>query len=117
MKFLVDAQLPKSISDFFNSQGFDSVHTLELPAQNKTKDGYIARIATEQDRIVVTKDSDFLESFLIKKEPSKLLLLKTGNIKNGELLILLQNHLNLLAKYFRYHSFVEMTRQEIIVHE
>jgi predicted nuclease of predicted toxin-antitoxin system len=117
MKFLVDAQLPKTLSDFLNSQGLNAVHTLELPDQNKTKDGYIARLAAEENRIVITKDADFLESYLIKKEPPKLLLLKTGNIRNSELLVLLQDHLELLKKYFRHHALVEMTRQEIIVHE
>ena len=117
MKLLVDAQLPKSLSDFLKAQGMDSVHTLELPEKNKTKDGFIARMAKEEQRIVITKDSDFLESYIIKKEPPKLLLLKTGNIRNSELILLLQNHLQLLRKYFLHHSLVEMTRQEIIVHE
>ena len=117
MRFLVDAQLPKSLSDFIKAQGLDSIHTLELPDQNKTKDGFIARLVKDEQRIVITKDSDFLESYIIKKEPPKLLLLKTGNIRNSELILLLQNHLQLLQKYFLHYSLVEMTRQEIIVHE
>lgn len=53
-------------------------------------------MAAAEQRIVITKDADFLESYIIKKEPPKLLLLKTGNIRNSELLILLQDHLALL---------------------
>ncbi|WP_219921611.1 DUF5615 family PIN-like protein [Rufibacter sp. XAAS-G3-1] len=42
MKFIVDAQLPKSLSDLLRSKGIESVHTLDLPDKNKTKDGFIA---------------------------------------------------------------------------
>ncbi len=38
MKFIVDAQLPKSLSDLLNSRGFDSIHTLDLPNKNSTSD-------------------------------------------------------------------------------
>lgn len=62
MKFIVDAQLPKSLFDFLKQKGFDSIHTLELPDKNKTKDGQIAQLANEEGRIVVSKDTDFLVS-------------------------------------------------------
>ena len=41
MKFIVDAQLPKSLADFLIYKGFDALHTLDLPAKNKSKDNYI----------------------------------------------------------------------------
>jgi predicted nuclease of predicted toxin-antitoxin system len=40
------------------------VHTLDLPQQNATPDAMINTISIEQQRIVVTKDADFVESFL-----------------------------------------------------
>ena len=45
MKFIVDARLPKSLSDFLNESGYHSIHTLELPAQNQTGDNTIAQKA------------------------------------------------------------------------
>ncbi|MEP7145175.1 MAG: hypothetical protein ABI707_19980 [Ferruginibacter sp.] len=42
MKFIVDAQLPKVLSDLLNTSGFDSVHKLELPEMNRTSDIIIA---------------------------------------------------------------------------
>ena len=38
MKFLVDAQLPKTLSDFLKWKGHDSVHSSELPMKNSTSD-------------------------------------------------------------------------------
>jgi predicted nuclease of predicted toxin-antitoxin system len=38
MKFLIDAQLPKALANFFRERGFDAIHTLELPNKNITDD-------------------------------------------------------------------------------
>lgn len=69
MKFIVDAQF-KALSDFIKSKGIDSIHTLELPDKNRTQDGYITRLATEGQLIVISKDADFLESVSTKKRAS-----------------------------------------------
>jgi len=86
VKFIVDAQLPKSLSDYLNGKGYDSIHTIELPKKNNTKDSQITQISLQEKRIVVSKDIDFLESFLVKSEPAKLILIRTGNISNKELI-------------------------------
>lgn len=57
MKFIVDAQLPKVLSDFIKSKVIDSIHTLELPDKNKTQDGYITRLASDEQFIIITKDA------------------------------------------------------------
>jgi predicted nuclease of predicted toxin-antitoxin system len=116
MKFIVDAQLPKTISDFLKSQGQDSIHTLELPDRNKTQDGFITSLAVTEDRIVITKDADFLESHVLRKEPPKLLLIKTGNIRNTELLGIFEKNLELLLNLFATQSLIEVTKSEIVVH-
>jgi predicted nuclease of predicted toxin-antitoxin system len=74
MKFIIDAQLPKSLSDFLNAAGFNSLHTLELPDMNRTGDTAITIKADIEGRIVVTKDADFLASYLLLGKPAKLLL-------------------------------------------
>lgn len=117
MKFIVDAQLPKSLSDFLNAAGFDAIHTLELPEMNSTSDNIIATKANNEQRIVITKDADFLDSYLLYGTPEKLLLVKTGNIPNSELFKLFRDNLNLLQLAFSKYNFVEMTRVEIITHQ
>jgi predicted nuclease of predicted toxin-antitoxin system len=86
MKFIVDAQLPKSLSDFLKDAGFSSLHTLDLPEMNRTGDSTIIEKAGIESRIVITKDADFLDSYLLFGKPAKLLLVKTGNIPNSDLL-------------------------------
>jgi predicted nuclease of predicted toxin-antitoxin system len=86
MKFLIDAQLPPSLKRLFTSKGYDCIHTLDLVMQNDTPDRMINSISVNEQRIVITKDGDFLDSFILKKEPYKLILVKLGNISKNELL-------------------------------
>jgi predicted nuclease of predicted toxin-antitoxin system len=71
----------------------------------------------QQERIVITKDSDFLDSFLISGQPYKLLLVTTGNITNTELLELFTKNLSQLLNLFEQHSLIEINRDNIIVHQ
>ena len=117
MRFIVDAQLPKSLSDFLNQNGHDTIHTLELPDKNKTKDTQILRIANEENRIVISKDVDFLESFLIKSEPRKLILMKTGNISNKYLIKIFENNLELIVRMLSRSNLIEVGNTEIAEHQ
>ncbi len=117
MKFLVDAQLPRRFAAWLNETGFDAVHTLDLPLGNQMSDTLINSISIAEKRIVVTKDSDFVDSFLLHKKPYKLLLISTGNIRNTELERLFQANIEKLSEAFNTGSeFVELTRTAIVVH-
>jgi len=85
MKFLIDAQLPPSLKKLFISRGYDCIHTLDLENQNDTPDRIINFISVTQQRILITKDGDFLDSFIVKQEPYKLILVKLGNSSKSEL--------------------------------
>ena len=116
MKFIVDAQLPKALSDLLNYRGFDSFHTLELPNKNATSDTIITEIALSQKRIVITKDLDFLESFLLNSEPDKLIVVRTGNIPNAVLLKIFDVNLELIKLMISRSNLIEITRTEIAEH-
>jgi predicted nuclease of predicted toxin-antitoxin system len=75
MKFLVDAQLPRRLAQWLQTAGHDTLHTRDLPQQNATPDQDINALSIAQQRIVITKDTDFLNSFLTRQEPYKLLLI------------------------------------------
>lgn len=117
MKFIVDAQLPKSLSQLLINLGYDSIHTLDLPDKNKSTDQFIIQISTDQNRVVVTKDRDFLESFLINGVPQKLLMVRTGNITNDQLLILFNKNIRLISDLFERSNLIELNSIEIIQHQ
>ena len=117
MKFIVDAQLPVALSKFLKNKGFDVLHTDDLPNKEMTTDSEIREISVKEDRIVITKDSDFLDSYYVRAIPSKILLVSTGNIKNKVLLDLFESNINKVSELFSDYSFVELDNYEIIGHE
>ena len=81
MRFLVDAQLPRRLANWLRSEGHDAVHTLDLPDGNRTRDSELNAISVRERRTIITKDEDFVDSFLLRNEPHKLCLIATGNIE------------------------------------
>ena len=116
MKFVVDAQLPRRLARELAASGHDAVHTLDFPAANRTQDKEIVALAIRENRIVVTKDNDFVISFLLHGVPPKLLLISTGNISNDNLSKLLASNLTGLEIAFSKHDFIELSALTITVH-
>ena len=117
MKFLVDAQLPKRFLGWLRAAGYDAVHTLDLPLGNASPDGDVLDLAEQEGRIVVTKDDDFVQSFLLSGRPSKLLLVATGNISNADLEMLIRANLPTIVEAFTEGRFVEINREGLVIHE
>ena len=99
-----------------NAHGHDAVHTLDLADGNRTTDQEVIRVADEQQRIVFTKDDDFVQSHSLRGRPSRLLLVATGNIGNEELEALLLKHLSKIESAFNNAVFVEVRRDGMVVH-
>jgi len=114
---LIDSQLPRRLAVWLNEAGFNAVHTLDLPLGNRTSDTVINDVSIDEQRVVITKDSDFVDSFLLHQKPYKLLLVSAGNIRNSELEALFQANIEKLSEAFESgFEFVELTRTAIVVH-
>ncbi len=116
LKLLVDAQLPKQLAVWLRYKGLDAIHTLDLPDQNKTDDDQIKAIAEEENRAVISKDRDFLDAHILKNEPRKLILIKTGNSSNEELLKIFEINLPVILELIQNNNLVEVGWQEIVGH-
>jgi predicted nuclease of predicted toxin-antitoxin system len=116
MKFVIDAQLPYRLKSWLIANGFDAVHTTDLPQQNLTADLTIADVADSEDRIVISKDSDFLKLHILQDKPRKLLMITTGNIINKELLALFEQNFETITKLFDSYDVVEMNNNFVIGH-
>ncbi|MCB0522216.1 MAG: DUF5615 family PIN-like protein [Lewinellaceae bacterium] len=116
MKFIIDAQLPRSLAKYLRLKGHDVVHTIDLPNGNLTEDFEVIKISMQDQRIVISKDSDFYDYYVLHQEPWKLLNLTTGNIVNKDLFALFdRNYAQLLALLNQY-KVVEMNNFYITVH-
>lgn len=115
MNFLVDAHVPPSLRVVLRDAGHDAVHTRELPAQNRTPDTAINELSVREQRVVVTKDTDFYHSHLLQGKPWKLLLIRTGNIRTRDLRALFAQHLPAIIAALEENSLVELDRESVRV--
>jgi predicted nuclease of predicted toxin-antitoxin system len=114
MRFLVDAQLPRRLAHWLQDEGLEAVHTRDLPEGNRTGGATINELSILEQRVVITKDEDFVDMFLLRHQPYKLLLVATGNTSNRELERLFQDNLEPLVRAFETYDFVELDRDFLI---
>ena len=117
MKFLVDAQLPRRLALFLTNKGHDAIHTLDLSRGNATSDSDISEISIRESRVVIIKDDDFVQSFLLQQKPYKLLLVSTGNIRNSELEVLFEAYLTQIVELLESCQYIELARSSLVVHQ
>lgn len=82
---------------------------------NRTSDDELVRVATREQRVIVTKDRDFEVSHLLRGEPSKLLLITTGNIANRDLAALLARSLDTIIDALATTDYVELTADALVI--
>jgi predicted nuclease of predicted toxin-antitoxin system len=114
VKFIVDAHLPPALAGMLRTQGHDAIHTRELAAGNRTRDGEINDLSLREHRVVVTKDTEFYHSHILQGRPWKLLLVRTGNIGTEELQRLVERHLPAIVAGLKSHTLVELDRKSAI---
>jgi predicted nuclease of predicted toxin-antitoxin system len=115
MKFVVDAHLPPGLCVLLQAAGHDALHTIQLTAQNRTTDEALNNISLNEQRVLVTKDTDFYYSHLLHRKPWKLLLVRTGNIRARDLKTLFERHLTAIVAALEQNSLVELGRQTVTV--
>ena len=116
MKFIIDAQLPKRLADALATAGHDAIHTLSLPEKNRSTDSAIAQIADLEQRILISKDADFVSSHMVQGTPRYLLEISTGNMPNALLLPLVLSNLDQIELAFSTSTHVEVTASALVVH-
>lgn len=73
-------------------------------------------LANKDACVLITKDTDFEITHELGQGPPKLLLITTGNIHNDELLVLFARHEETLFRLLDPHTFIELSRSQLIVH-
>ena len=111
----MDAQLPRRMVGWLVAAGCDAVHTLDLPDGNRTTDAQICDFADREQRAVVTKDADFVDSHTLHGRPAKLLLISTGNFSNSDLEALMLPLVPSIVREFRTCAFLELGRSGLVV--
>ncbi|GAB3642309.1 DUF5615 family PIN-like protein [Spirosoma arcticum] len=74
--------------------------------QNDTPDQDIRQVSIEEGRIVITKDADFYYSFVMSRQPPKLVVVKTGNISTKALINVFARQIDELLQLLEERDFV-----------
>lgn len=91
LKFIIDTQLPYKLAKFLTTKDVDAIHTTFFPNGHLMQDKEIREVAIRENRIIISKDSDFFDGYLAQGVPPQVLLIQFGNIKNEELLYFFDN--------------------------
>jgi predicted nuclease of predicted toxin-antitoxin system len=109
MKFLIDAQLPRTLARWLRGRGCDAIHVLEIEA-GQFDDRKIWDIALREERILVSKDEDF---FILATRPhntGRLLWLRMGNCRTTDLISSLNQRWELIVQAFDDHQHIVEVR-------
>jgi len=118
MKFLCDVHISFKLVAYLKSLGFDAIHVNEILNKSETKDSEICKYADEADFIVITKDTDFRDSYFIKRTPKKLIKINLGNIPNQDLKVIFLENIAVFEKlYSRPHFLIEIDKDNISLNE
>jgi predicted nuclease of predicted toxin-antitoxin system len=114
LRFLIDTQLPPILGKVLNENGLEAIHTTHYANGHLLNDSQIRKLAIEEERIIITKDKDFLDYFLVKGAPPGILLIDTGNIKNKNLYKIIRANSKVIENLFLYSSMVIIQPEKII---
>lgn len=116
MNFLCDVHISYKIVHTLTSLGFEAIHVNEILNKSETKDSDICRFADEKDYVVITKDSDFEDSYRVKNTRRKLLKINLGNISNQSLIKMFEENLEILNKLQSVKTFFIEFNKDGITH-
>jgi predicted nuclease of predicted toxin-antitoxin system len=91
MRFLCDVHISFKLVKFLREKGFETIHVNNILNGYRSKDSEISEYCDDFDFILISKDSDFRHSYLLKKVPKKLLWITLGNISNKDLIEVINN--------------------------
>lgn len=98
-------------------QGCDALHTLDLPRGNASTDDEVTDTSDREERIVVTKDADFVQSHILRSRPRRLWLISAGNMHNQDLESLIAKHWSAIQDALTTCRFVELSTIGLILHD
>jgi predicted nuclease of predicted toxin-antitoxin system len=83
--FLIDANPPPRLCDFFRAQGYKASHLRDL-GMERAADFDIWKQAYVEQAVIVTKDKDFASLAISRPDICPVIFLRVGNVRRGPLL-------------------------------
>jgi predicted nuclease of predicted toxin-antitoxin system len=116
VRFLVDENLPPRLAKLLAASGHDAVHVRDLAAAS-APDSAIMALAADQDRVIVSADTDFgaLLAQARATRPSVILVREIMSLHPAELASVILGQLEILEPHFRTGAIAAITATGIRV--
>lgn len=113
-KFIIDENISPEIATLFKQAGLEAYHVNELKGHQKQRitDDQLRRLTLQKGYIIVTKDDDFVKSYVSREVPEKLIFLH--GLDNKESLIKrMATVIPKIIQLIEEHNFIEINENEI----
>ncbi len=119
MKFLCDVHISFKTLLFLKNLYPESEHVNHILNSYLSKDEEIINYADTHGFIIITKDRDFKNSFLVRKKPRKLIRINLGNLSNEHLIGILSENLEQIRQLDagKENFMIEINNQDITITE
>lgn len=116
MNFLCDVHISYKIVNYLTNKGCSAAHINHLFRDSSISDIDISDYADLHDFIVITKDKDYKESFILNGKPRKLIRLNIGNASTKQAIQLFENNWQLIEQLNQRKSFFIETDETQLYH-
>ena len=104
MDFLCDVHISMKVSKRIEELGHNSTHVNFILNKWNTTDAQITEYAERNNLILITKDQDFRNGFLLNSKPKKLVKINLGNISNKKLSEIIESLLDTIHLIEKNHK-------------
>jgi predicted nuclease of predicted toxin-antitoxin system len=89
LKFLIDAQLPPALAQWISGQGRHATHVCDI-GLHAVDDRDVWEHARREGAVIISKDQDFVDRWLLSESPVTLIWIRKGNCSNDALMAWLE---------------------------
>jgi len=104
MKFIVDSQLPELVTTRLQNL----VYVNYLSEGNKTTDHEILDICESESRVLITREEDFIEGFILRGRPREIIYMHPA-CKCSKLLKLMESKMDYVEHIIASEGIYEVT--------
>ncbi len=114
MKFIIDENLTPELAEMFRSFGLNAAHVNEMKINQKQRvlDDQLRRLAIQKGYVIVTKDDDFVKSYVSREVPERMVFIHGMESKNL-LLTRMKEVIPQLWELLQSYNFIEVNALEI----
>ncbi|MEP0985280.1 DUF5615 family PIN-like protein [Ekhidna sp.] len=114
MRFIVDENLPPELAIDLRENGITAHHVNEMKSNQKQRitDDQLRRLTIRKGYVIITKDDDFVKSYVSRKIPEQMVFIY-GLEKKESLLKRMKEVIPQLLDLLTIHDFIEIKEDEM----